>query len=136
MNPLLPLFAAGAVGLFMLARKGGGGANTAAPGQAYPLHAGVGYLFIVRLGTDITDEEARSVLDAKHVESLVLGPAVNPPFWATTGAIVFSNRIASFKATPPGNSSVTLGEPFYGIGRLETLVRLDGQPFTAEASDV
>lgn len=100
---------------------------------AQPVRAGVPYLFVVRLEAD--DETATGVLESKGVEMLQLAPATRAPFWSKPGEL-YSTRAASFKAVPQGNGSVTLGEPFYGIGRLEQLVRLDGQPFASEASDV
>lgn len=136
MNPIVPFLAAGAVGLFVLSRKGG---STSAPQTGpQPLRAGVPYLFIVRLDPAATDDVARATLESKGVDSLVLSPAVNPPFWASRpGAVaLYSNRVASFKATPAGNGSVTLGDPFYGIGQLEVLARLDGQPFASEGPNV
>lgn len=138
MNPLV-LLAAGAIGLFALSRKSAsapGSTNALADGPQ-PLRAGVPYLFVVRLDVGVTDEQARAALEPKGVEMLVLAPAVNPPFWLTTlggaPAGVWSQRVASFKATPRGNSTVSLGDPFYGIGRLETLARLDGRPFSEAA---
>lgn len=104
--------------------------DKAAPGSPQPLRAGVPYLFIIRL--DKPEAEARPILESKGVQNLLFSPAVNPPFWVSSG--LFSQLVASFKATPAGNSSVTLGDPFYGIGRLETVVRLDGQPFAASSS--
>ncbi len=139
MNPIVPFLAAAGVGLFVLSRKSGSApSSTSAPSNGpQPLWAGVPYLFIVRLDVGVTDEAARAALEPKGVEMLVLAPAVNPPFWVTTlngvPAGVWSQRVASFKATPKGNSTVTLGNPFYGVGRLETLARLDGRPF-AEAA--
>ena len=136
MNPFLPFLAAGAVGLFVLSRSRSGGSTSASPGAPVPLRAGVPYLFIVRLGTDVTDEQVHAALDPKGVENLLLTPAVNPPFWATTGAIAYAPRVASFKATPKCSSTITLGDSFYGIGRLESLARLDGQPLWSEAPSV
>lgn len=135
MHSLLPFLAAGAVGLFVLTRKQTGGSSSAPVGVAVPLRQGVRYLFIVRLSPGVSDEQARAVLEPKGVESLVFSPAVNPPFWAALpGAVeLFSSRHASFATTMRGSSSITLGDPFYGIGRLEALSRLDGQPLSAEA---
>src|SRR5262245_30354088 len=103
MHPLVPFLAAGAVGLFVLTRDGRNGppSSSAIPNEPIPLRAGVPYLFIVRLSPGITDEQARAALEPKGVESLVLSPALNPPFWAALpGAVeLFSNRHASFKAT-------------------------------------
>jgi hypothetical protein len=134
MNPIAALLAAGAVGLFVLSRQVGS-RTSARPGKVEPLRPGVRYLFILRLDAGVTDERAREVLEAKAVENLVLSPALTPPFWAAAGQ-PFSSRVASFKFTARGSATVTLGEPFYGIGRLETLVRLDGLPFDAEGPSV
>lgn len=133
MSPLVPFLAAGAVGLFVLSRSRAASASNALVGVPQPLRAGVPYLFIVRLDAGVTDEAARAALEPKGVENLVLTPALNAPFWASSSPIPFSSRHASFKATPKGNSTITLGDPFYGVGRLESLARLDGQPFAAEA---
>ncbi len=135
MASFLPLLVLGAAGFALWSKTQSGAApgDTATPGAPMPLRAQVPYLFIVRLET--TDEAAAAVLESKGVDSLEFGPASAPPFWAKPGE-TYSTRIASFKATPNGNGSVTLGDPFYGIGRLNTLVRLDGQPFTAEAPSV
>lgn len=131
MNPL-PFIAAGLVGLFVLSKKSAGAASNAAPGAPQPLRAGVPYLFILRLDRDVSDADVRAVLEPKGVENLLVSPAVLPPFWAQAGE-AFDVRVASFKAVPRGNSTLTLGDPLYGLGRLETLVRLDGMPFAAEA---
>lgn len=130
---LWPLLAAAGVGYLLLgkAKNGSAPTDTAERGSPQPLRAGVPYLFIVRL--DKPEAEARPVLEGKGVQELVFSPASNPPFWVKSGP--FSMAVASFKATPAGNSKVTLGEPFYGIGRLETLVRLDGQPFATPAPE-
>jgi hypothetical protein len=131
MTSLLPWLALGAVAYLVVDKQQKAEiADMAAPGSPQPLRAGVGYLFFVRL--EATEEAARAVLAPKGVSMLLFGPATNPPFWAQVGQ-PYSTAFASFKATPAGNGSITLGDPFYGIGRLEKVVRLDGQPFTAEA---
>lgn len=133
MASLIPWLVLGAVGYLMFGRSAlatsTGVRDKALPGSPQPLRAGIPYLFIIRL--DVAEAKAREVLEGKGVQNLLFSPASNPPFWLTTASLPFSTRIASFKATPAGNSQVTLGDPFYGIGRLETLVRLDGQPFAA-----
>lgn len=145
-TPLLPVVAAALAGLFVFARRRQA-TSSASPGGPRPLRAGVPYLFIVRLNPGVTDEQVNAALEPKGVESLILSPAVNPPFWATlptgsvptlpTGSVpVWSNRVASFKATPQGNGSVSLGDPFYGVGRLESLARLDGMSIDAEGPSV
>lgn len=140
MSPAVPFIAAVAVGLFVLSRdRAPGGDSSSAPaGQPLPLRQGVRYLFIVRLSPGITDEQARATLEPKGVESLVFGPAVNPPFWANAAGAVelYSSRLASFIVSLKGNSTIALGDSFYGIGRLEALSRLDGQPFSAETPGV
>lgn len=132
MASYLPWLLLGGAGLF-LASRGSSSAvpkDTATPGAPMPLRAGVPYLFLVRL--EATEDAARETLESKGVENLMFTPASVPPFWAKVGDR-FGTTAASFKATPAGNSSVTLGQPFYGIGRLEVLVRLDGQPFATPA---
>ena len=138
MNPIVPFLAAGAVGLFVLSRSRSGGSTSASPGAPATLRAGVPYLFILRLDDAVSEEQARSVLEPKGVSSLIISPAVNPPFWASgaPGLVPFGSRHASFQATPKGSSTITLGDPFYGIGRLESLARLDGQPLSSEAPSV
>lgn len=134
-SSLLPWLALGTVGFIVYTKMGQRpvGVTDALRGAPQPLVAGVPYLFNVRL--DVTDEAAREVLESKGVEMLVFASASQPPFWAvTTGAPVpFSSRVASFKATPEGNGQVTLGEVFYGIGRLESVARLDGRAFSTPA---
>jgi hypothetical protein len=107
--------------------------DMAMPGAGpQPLRAGTGYLFFVRLET--SDEAATAALAPKGAQNLTFGEATVPPFWTRPGES-YSTRIASFKATPAGNGQVTLGDPFYGIGRLEKVVRLDGQEFSAPAAE-
>lgn len=134
-SSLYPLLALGTVGFIVYQQMSRRpvGVTDAARGGPQPLFAGTPYLFNVRL--DVPDDAAREVLESKGAEMLVFASASQPPFWAlTTGAPVpFSTRVASFKATPQGNGTVTLGEPFYGIGRLESVARLDGRAFAASS---
>lgn len=128
---LLPLLALAAIG-YVVYEKTRGVADVAQVGVPQPLRAGVRYLFLVRL--DASMETAQAVLAPKGVERIEFSPATVPPFWAAPGA-VFSTSLVSFIAQPAGNGTVTVGEPFYGIGRLERVVRLDGQPFSAPAGE-
>ena len=127
---LLPWLALATAATFVLTRKGRS-SSYAGAGAPAALYAGVPYLFIVRL--EASDEMARATLEPKGAADLEMSPATTPPFWAEPGA-AYSTRVAAFRATPQGNSTVSLGEPFYGIGRLEKVVRLDGQPFNASPS--
>lgn len=86
-----------------------------------PLVAGTPYLFIVRL--EALDDAARAVVESKGATMVEISPAANPPFWAQSGQ-PFPERVISFRATPAGNSTVMLGDSFYGIGRLERVIRL------------
>jgi hypothetical protein len=106
--------------------------DSAVVGKPEPLWAGVPYLFMLRL--EATEAVARPVLESKGVEMLVFAPATVTPFWAKPGDVI-GTTVASFRAVPHGNSTITLGMPFYGIGRLESLVRLDGQPFEAPPAE-
>jgi hypothetical protein len=129
-SSFLPWLALGAVGyvLFSRAQSGSKTPDEASVNGPQPLQAGVKYLFLVRL--EKPETEARAVLESKGVESLLFGPAAVTPFWAKPGD-AYGTVAASFMATPRGSSSITLGDPFYGVGRLESLTRLDGQPFGA-----
>jgi hypothetical protein len=135
-SPLPWLVALGAAGLVLSKMRGASSGESSAPISAdpVPLRAGVPYLFLVRL--DVSDAAARPVLEEKGVENLEFSPASVVPFWLPEDATEFSTRIASFKAVPRGNSHVSLGMPFYGVGRLERLVRLDARPFSEPAGDV
>lgn len=131
-NPVLLLGAAAvAYILYDKSRNGGTPRDMARPllGVPQPLRAGVKYLFVVR--TELPDQQVQSVLEPKGVEALEMAPATVPPFWAKPGES-YSARVAAFRATPQGNGTVTLGDPFYGVGRLEQVVRLDARPFDAE----
>lgn len=131
-NPVLLLGAAAvAYILYDKSRNEGTARDMAKPllGVPQPLRAGRKYLFLVR--TELPDEQVRSVLAPKGVEALEMAPATVAPFWAKPGES-YSARVAAFRATPQGNGVITLGDPFYGVGRLEKVVRLDGQPFDAE----
>jgi hypothetical protein len=86
-----------------------------------PLMAGTPYLFVVRLSA--LEDAARATIESKGGTMIEFSPAINPPFWATSGE-AFSTSVVSFKATPAGNSTVSLGDDFYGIGRLERVIRL------------
>lgn len=120
------------LGYLVFGRRGEPG-DVALPGSPQPLRAGVRYLFLVRL--EAPEAEARATLEAKNVENLEFAPASVPPFWTQPGEL-YSTRVAAFRVAPQGNGTITLGDPFYGIGRLEKVVRLDGQPFDAEAAVV
>ncbi|HEY3493838.1 MAG TPA: hypothetical protein VGK73_04100 [Polyangiaceae bacterium] len=125
---LFALIAAAAAGFVVFDKLRGPAASSAQTGAPVPLRAGVPYLFIVRLG--VSDYQASEVLATKPaVENVEYSDALNPPFWAPTDTT--PARLVSFKATPQGNGAISLGDPFYGIGRLERLVRLDGQPIDA-----
>lgn len=131
-NPLFLLGAAAAVAYIVYDKSRGAAPRDTAIsslGVPQPLRAGVKYLFLVR--TEQPDETVRSTLAPKGVEALELTTAPVPPFWAKPGES-YSARVAAFRATPQGNGTITLGDPFYGVGRLERVVRLDGQPFDAE----
>src|SRR6185369_10972668 len=129
MTSFLPWLELGAVA-YLVIDKGRSKevADMAAPGSPQPLRAQVPYLFFVRL--EATEAAARAALEPKGVSMVVFAPASVPPFWAQVGE-PYPTSAVSFKATPAGNAAITLGQSFYGIGRLEKVVRLDGQPFTA-----
>lgn len=133
---ILPWLAIGAAGWLALRSTASIAPNilttssAAPPAEPLPLRAGVPYLFLVRVET--TDETARALLESKGVENIEFSPAENPPPWTNPGE-TYSTRVVSFKAVPRGNGTVTVGDPFYGIGRLDTLVRLDGMPLEALA---
>jgi len=113
---------AGLGGLGLLAFAGKASSSAAPYGPtSVPLVAGTPYLFIVRL--EALDDAARAVVESKGATMVEISPAANPPFWATEGT-VYPTRVISFRATPAGNSTVMLGDPFYGIGRLERVMRL------------
>ena len=121
-NPFVPLLVLVAVGWAFL------GKAKAEPGAAQsllplPLRAGVRYLFVIRLET--TDSDAEAVLRAKGAESIEFTDAGVPPFWAQPGE-TYSTRAVVFQVTPRGNATLSLGDSFYDIGRLEKLVPLDG----------
>jgi hypothetical protein len=91
------------------------------PGGPVELVQGGRYLFIVRLSA--SDAAAEAVLTPKGVEELNFSPATNPPPWTAEGE-PYSARVASFRFTAKGRSTVELGQDFYGIGRLEKVVPL------------
>lgn len=139
-SSLLPWVALGTLGYFALSRSSRSGApspygapvdtgaavNEASADGPAELEPGVRYLFVVRL--EATPEHARQVLEGKKVEGLQFVPASEPAFWVQPDE-PFSTTAATFMATAQGRAFVTLGDPFYGVGRLEKLVRLDGLPF-------
>lgn len=88
-----------------------------------PILAGESYLWIVRLSPLTHEDAARAIVESKGATMVEFASASVPPFWATSED-PGSERIISFKATPQGNSTVTLGQDFYGIGRLERVIRL------------
>ena len=114
----LPLLAALVVAVgFVLTRK----SNASGAFGPSTIEAGVPYLFIVRLTA--TDTAAEAVLSPKGVTDLEFSPATSPPPWTGPGES-YSTRVAAFRVTPRGNSTIELGQDFYGIGRLEKVVRL------------
>lgn len=119
-SPLAWVAALGGVA-FLLAGKGGTAPVTGP--TTVPLSAGTGYLFMVRLAPETLESSARLLLESKGATMIEFLAAANPPFWAAPDEPA-STRLASFKATPAGNSTVRLGDDFYGIGRLERVVRL------------
>lgn len=130
-SPLIPLLVLGGVAYALWGKAAAAALGGATPPEAaspLPLRAGVPYLFILRL--EASDESATTVLSQKGVTGLEFTPAENPPFWAQPGE-TYSTRLASFMVTPNGNATVSLGDPFYGIGRIERLIRLDGQALAA-----
>jgi hypothetical protein len=130
-SSLIPLLVLGAVGyaIFGKAKAAPGAAQSLLP---LPLRAGVPYLFVIRLET--TDDDAQTVISTKGAENIEFTSASVPPFWAQPGE-TFSTRAVVFQVTPRGNATLSLGDDFYGIGRLEKLVRLDGQPLSALATE-
>jgi hypothetical protein len=130
MDKLLPWLALGAVGYVVWSKSQTGVTDMARPGVVEPLRAGVPYLFIVRLTPGVTDDAARAVVESKGGGSIVFAAASVRPAWSTP-ADVISDRVVSFKVTPAGNATLSLGDPFYGIGRIESIVRFDGQKFGA-----
>lgn len=126
LSSLLPWLGVGALA-FILFESQRGPRDVAQPGSPQPLYGGVKYLFLVRLET--TEAEAREKLEVKGIENLQFTRALNPPFWVQQG-LPYSPVVASFMSTPSGNSQLTLGSDFYGVGKLERLVRLDGMPFS------
>lgn len=130
--PLLLLGLAAGLGVAFYKSRAGAPPSSSAPSSPVPLYAGVPYLFLVRLET--SEDEARPVLEAKGVENLLFSESSNPPAFAAPGED-YGHVTASFKAVPKGSSAaLTLGMPFYGVGRLEQLVRLDGRAFTEAPS--
>lgn len=114
----LPLFAALAVAAgFVLSRRRA--PEGLLPGGPISIAGGSPYLFIVRLSA--SDAAAEAVLAPKGVTDLEFSPAMNPPPWTKPGE-AFSTRVAAFRVTPAGNSTVELGQDFYGIGQLEKVV--------------
>jgi len=99
--------------------------SDARPGERVQLRQGAPYLFIVR--TIAPDDAVRAALATKAVEGLEFAEATVPPFWSKPGEH-YSNRAAAFRKTLDGNAVVELGQAFYGIGQLEKVARLDGQP--------
>jgi len=111
-NRLVLLAAAGlGAGLWLRTRSSSPPGDSAHPGAPAPLYPGVPYLFVVGVRQDPSD--ALATLEDKGA-----------------AAIEFSGASVSFRATPEGRSTVTLGQDFYGIGPIEALVRMDGQPLT------
>lgn len=116
----LPLYLAGAAAAFLLTRPRRPPGGLEALGQI-PITAGTTYLFVVRLS--VSDATADAVLGPKGVTALEFQQASVAPPWTKPGE-QFSTRVAAFRATPAGHSTVELGQEFYGIGRLEKVVPL------------
>jgi hypothetical protein len=128
---VLPALALGATALIVyLKLKAPNVRDMAQPGANEPLRAGVPYLFVVRLAPGVSEDQIKATIESKGGVGIVFGPASIRPVWATPGDII-GDRAVSFKVTPQGNATVKLGDPFYGVGRLEAIVRSDGQTFRA-----
>ena len=120
-------------------RSGSAPPDSEAPrGSAVTMTAGRPYLFIVRLplGTGPADDSAaRRLIEQKGGTNITLSEASVAPFWAEPGQ-PYSKVVLSFRATPQGNSTIELGMDFYGIGRLEKVVALDGMPFEGPPPEI
>lgn len=129
MKTLGLLTIASVLGALAWSRRGQSGPavlpTDAVPGQRVQLWQGAPYLFIVR--TIAPDEAVKAALANKGVVDLEFAEATVPPFWAKPGEH-YSNRAAAFRKTLEGSAVVTLGDAFYGVGQLEKVARLDGQP--------
>lgn len=134
-SSFLPWLALGVAGYFVIDRVSRTSVeDEAKAGVPVPLQPGIRYLFLVRL--ESTEASARPVLESKGVEQLKFTTdSMVPPFWTKPGE-PFSTAVASFIAEPKGSSTIELGTPFYGVGRLEKLIRLDGQPFSTPVGTV
>ena len=127
-------FAAGAAALWTLLRAKNAEAASNALGGPQPLYAGVPYLFIVRMPPADDDaeaeaqrESARAFLATKAATLVTFAPITLPPEFRPSGTL--GSEIVSFRVVPAGNSIVQRGKPFYELGTLEKVTRLDGQPF-------
>jgi hypothetical protein len=128
----LPMLALGATALIVyLKLKAPNVRDMAQPGASEPLRGGVPYLFVVRLAPGVSEDQIRATIESKGGIAIVFGPASVRPAWATPSDVL-GDRAVSFKVTPQGNATVKLGDPFYGVGRLEAIVRTDGQVFRAD----
>ena len=134
---LLPI--AIATGAYLLYRHLQVNGSTSAPTGPQPLQAGIPYLFLVRLppvvGLPAMEAQHAAVIDflvKKKAEMIEFAPATVPPFYAKPG-VPFGQEIVSFKVVPSGNSTIQRGQPFYDIGTLDVVARLDGKPFATPA---
>ena len=132
-HPLV--FAAGAAALWTLLRGKNAEAASNALGGPQPLYAGVPYLFLVRLplveddeSAEAQREAARSFLATKAATMVTFTPVTVPPEFRPSGTI--GDEVVSFRVVPAGDSTVQRGKPFYDLGTLEKVVRLDGRPFS------
>lgn len=128
---------AGAVAFYLLTRpKSAGPEASNAPGGPQPLFAGVPYLFVVRFPPLAIDElpeqreTARAFLATKGATLVAFGPASLPPELGPSSD--YGAEVVSFRVVPSGRSTVQRGEPFYDLGTLESISRLDGRPFAQE----
>lgn len=124
-------FAAGAAALWRLLHPKQAHAASNALGGPQPLFAGVPYLLMVRMppteDTEAQREHARAFLATKAATMVVFSPITVPPEFRPAGAL--GTEVVSFRVVPAGNSTVQRGKPFYDLGTLESVSRLDGQPF-------
>lgn len=111
----------GALGMLLLGKRPASAVDYGP--TTVPIIAGTPYLWIVRLGPGTHQDAARGVVESKGATMVEFAEASTPPFWATSDD-PGTTRVLSFKATPQGDSTVTLGQDFYGIGRLERVIRL------------
>lgn len=116
---MIPLILFVGAGALLLALRQASHQPTLTSGQA-TVYAGVPYRFVIRLDTSAASASNQTALHA----ALTAAGATNIAFVTKT-----SESFATFDIRPKTTDSAAIGSPLTGLGRIESITRLDGKSF-------